>query len=379
MRSLLVIIDGLGDDHIPALNGLTPFQYAEHKNIDTLIKLGTYSEVSICENDFIPESLSCILRLLGVQQRDFPTNRAYLELLAHGRDISEYEMVLRCNLVSIDKDNTLVSFNGQGLSAESMAEAAKACDEFWQGIEFMHLSMYRNLLILDKDRRILDNCIISPPHESMGKNVDLLLGELKQQSLLLKHFIEGTAKRLERFNHDDIRYMLYPWGPSERKTLPGFQALHGLKGAAICEAEIVRGIAKGLHLTAAKIAGVTADIDTDIAAKATATLNMLKEHDFVLTHFNGADEAAHRYDYQSKAEFISAIDEEFLEKIINNIQEPLRIVICGDHVTSSINGKHNKNAVPVVAAQINTAAIPVKINNYQDILTFLMRASDMRG
>ena len=61
-------------------------------------------------------------------------------------------MVLRCNLVSIDKDNTLVSFNGQGLSAESMAEAAKACDEFWQGIEFMHLSMYRNLLILDKDR-----------------------------------------------------------------------------------------------------------------------------------------------------------------------------------------------------------------------------------
>jgi len=173
--------------------------------------------------------------------------------------------------------------------------------------------------------------------------------------------------------------MLYPWGPSERKTLPGFQALHGLKGAAICEAEIVRGIAKGLHLTAPKIAGVTADIDTDIAAKATATLNMLKEYDFVLTHFNGADEAAHRYDYQSKAEFISAIDEEFLEKIINNIQEPLRIVICGDHVTSSINGKHNKNAVPVVAAQINTAAIPVKINNYQDILTFLMRASDMRG
>ena len=43
MRSLLVIIDGLGDDPIPALNGLTPFQYTEHKNMDTLIKLGTYS------------------------------------------------------------------------------------------------------------------------------------------------------------------------------------------------------------------------------------------------------------------------------------------------------------------------------------------------
>ena len=71
MRSLLVIIDGLGDDHIPALNGLTPFQYAEHKNIDTLIKLGTYSEVSICENDFIPESVfcACLVYSSGISQQ----------------------------------------------------------------------------------------------------------------------------------------------------------------------------------------------------------------------------------------------------------------------------------------------------------------------
>ena len=71
MRSLLVIIDGLGDDPIPEWNGLTPFQYAEHKNMDELIRIGAYSEVSICEDDFIPESLSCILRLLGVQRQDF--------------------------------------------------------------------------------------------------------------------------------------------------------------------------------------------------------------------------------------------------------------------------------------------------------------------
>lgn len=379
MRSLLVIIDGLGDDPIPVWNGLTPFQYAEHKNINNLIRLGTYSEVSICEDDFIPESLSCILRLLGVLQQDFPTNRAYLELLAHDRDISEYEMVLRCNLVSIDKNDTLLSFNGQGLSAQAMAEAAEACNEFWAGIEFMHLSMYRNLLILDKDKRILNNCVIPPPHESMGENINLLLGALKEKSLLLKHFIEGTSKSLERFNHDELRYMLYPWGPSERKNLPAFKFLHSLKGAAVCEAEIVRGIAKGLQLTAPKIAGATADIDTNIAAKTAATLKLLEENDFVLTHFNGADEAAHRYDYQGKADFISAIDKEFLEPIINNVREPLRIIICGDHVTSSVNGKHNKHAVPVVAAQINTAAIPVKISNYQDILKFLMRASDMRG
>lgn len=379
MRSLLVIIDGLGDDPIPAWNGLTPFDYAEHKNIDRLIQLGSLGKVSICEDDFVPESLSCILRLLGVQQQDFPTNRAYLELLAHQRDISEYEMVLRCNLVSVDADDKLVSFNGQGLTAQEMAAAAKACDEFWQGIEFMHLSMYRNLLILDKDRRILDDCVIPPAHESMGENINVLLGDVKQKSLLLKNFIEGTAKKLTRFNHDGIRYMLYPWGPSERKTLPTFASLHGRQGAAVCEAEIVRGIASGLQMAAPKIAGATADIDTDIDAKTAATLELLKKYDFLLTHFNGADEAAHRYDYSGKAAFISRIDQQFLGPVLAEVQKPLRIIICGDHVTSSVSGKHNKNTVPVVAAQINAASEPVKINTYQDILRFLMKASDKRG
>ena len=97
MKTLLVIIDGLGDDAIPELNGKTPFDFARHDNIDKLIKIGSTGFVSICEDDFTPESLGCILRLLGVEQRDFPRNRAYLELLAHDRDISEYEMVLRCN------------------------------------------------------------------------------------------------------------------------------------------------------------------------------------------------------------------------------------------------------------------------------------------
>lgn len=56
MRSLLVIIDGLGDDPVPEWKGLTPFDHAEHKNMDQLISLGTCSNVSICEKDFVPRA-----------------------------------------------------------------------------------------------------------------------------------------------------------------------------------------------------------------------------------------------------------------------------------------------------------------------------------
>lgn len=377
MHSLMVIIDGLGDDPISQLGGKTPFEYAIHPNIDKLLERGTYSEISICGSDFQAESLGCILRLLGVEQKDFPLNRAYLELLANGRDITEYEMVLRCNLASVDSAGRLVSFNAMGLTPDEMAEAAAICDELWQGIEFMHLSEYRNLLILDNDSRILHGCRIAPPHESMGQSYDELLSDLKTKSLLLKTFIDETAARLKPFARDGVSYRIYPWGPSERKTLPEFAALHhGLKGAAVCKAEIVRGIARALKMPAPVLPGTTADIDTDISAKAQKTLEFLKEYDFVVTHFNGSDEAAHRYDYQGKADFITRIDRDFIGPVLQNADGPLKILICGDHVTSCVTGKHSAGNVPVVAAIINSENKAPLIGDYHDIHKFLMGASD---
>ena len=36
MKSLLIIIDGLGDDQVPALGYKTTFNYAKHENIDNI-------------------------------------------------------------------------------------------------------------------------------------------------------------------------------------------------------------------------------------------------------------------------------------------------------------------------------------------------------
>lgn len=376
MHSLMVIIDGLGDDPIKEFGGKTPFEYARHPNIDKLLARGTYSEISICGNDFPAESLGCILRLLGVEQKDFPLNRAYLELLANGRDISEYEMVMRCNLASVDTRGRLVSFNAMGLTQEEMAQAAEICNELWQGIEFMHLSEYRNLLILDNDRQILHDCRIAPPHESMGQSIDELLSGLKSKSLLLKTFIDATTEKLKIFARNGVTYRIYPWGPSERKVLPSFYSLHGINGAAVCKAEIVRGIARGLKMPAPVIPGTTADIDTDINAKYKQAAQFLHDYDFVVTHFNGTDEAAHRYDYQGKADFIARIDEEFIGPVLQSINEPLKILICGDHVTSCVTGKHSSAKVPVIAAIANSDNNAPDIGNYHDIHKFLMGAGD---
>ncbi len=374
MRSLLVLIDGLGDEPIACWHGKTPFQQAEHINIDYLLRYGISAEVSICEDDLVPESCSCILRLLGVTNKFIPQSRSYLELLAHNRDISEFEMVMRCNLIAVTDDGKMAAFNGAGLSSADLQQATSVCDNLFKDVEFIHLSDYRNLLILNREQSVLD-CAVPPPHENVGGNVDELLAEIMTKSLSVRYFLRSAEEKLQKFSHDGMHYRLYPWGAADRCLLPSFYQLHHLQGAAVCKAEIVAGIAKALDMQLVTPEHATGDIDTDVAAKAAAALDLLQQHDFVIAHFNGSDEASHRYDAEGKKSFIERIDRDFIGKVIQNYSEPLKIVICGDHVTSSVNGKHGRGTVPVVAAVLNGNK-EIKINNYHDILNFLMRESD---
>ncbi len=372
MKSLLIIIDGLGDDLIPAFGYKSPFEYALHENMDKLAAKGIRGNISICEKDFIPESLKCILRLLGVSPKDFPTNRAYLELLAQHRDITEQEMVLRCNLVSVDKEGRLLSFNGEGLTSAQMKEAALLIAQGPNNIECVHLSGYRNLLIADKNIEFMEKMAVKPPHESVGENIEELLFNLKDNSLVLKDFLIQAREKLHKLEKYDVHYELYPWGASVRTVMQSFSHNHGgMQGAAICSAEIVKGIADSLKMERPNLLNATGETDTDLQEKATATLQMLRTHDFVLTHFNGSDEAAHRKKYKEKADFITRIDNEFLAEILTNITEATKIFICGDHGTSSLTGKHLVTPVPFIAGiAAGVGSIkPIKI--YQDIWNFL--------
>jgi 2,3-bisphosphoglycerate-independent phosphoglycerate mutase len=372
MKSLLIIIDGLGDDQVPALGYKTPFDYAKHENIDNIAAMGIKGNVDICGNEFIPESLKCILRLLGVQSKDFPTNRAYLELLAENRDITQEQMVLRCNLVSVDETGMLTSFNGEGLTRAEQAEAAAICDESLSKIEFLHLSEYRNLLITPRNNDFIANIVIKPPHESVGENIGDLLGDLRKRSSMLVGFLEQARLKLRKFEKNGIHYELYPWGVSVKTVMDSFSQRHfGMKGAAVCSAEIVKGIAFTLKMEAPKMVSATGETDTDLKEKAAVTTQMLKTNDFVMTHFNGSDEAAHRKNHHEKAEFITRIDEEFLAAVLSNITEATKVFICGDHGTSSVTGKHLAAPVPFVAGIVGGAGVIPSIKTYSDIWSFL--------
>lgn len=338
MKTIMIILDGLADEPIKDLGYKTSYDYAKHENLDVLAAKGFKGHFNACPQGYPPESMNCILNLLGIPQEHFPKSRAALELLAHGHILGEDEVVLRCNLVAVE-DKKLISFNGGTLTKKEMKKASEDAGRIEPSINFIHLSGYRNLLVINKkDFNSLD-CLTYPPHEFLGENIESLLGELRRSSEVLDKFVSKSEVG---------QYIFYPWGIAGNSILPTFKEMYGISGAAVCGAEIAKGIALALGLYVPDLEGLTADVDTDLRLKAESACFLLEEYDFVFVHINGLDEASHRYDVKEKIRFMEKIDSEFIAYLTNNLDRETNILICADHATSPVMGKHSALDVPYI-------------------------------
>lgn len=339
MKTILIILDGISEEKSIELNNLTPLEYANTPILNKLINEGIHNKTTFYPPNKEPDSLNCILSILGVEENLIPRNRAYLESLAAGINIKEDEVVLRCNLVSI-KNNSLETFNGKGLTNVEMRNIARNV-KVGDNIKFHYISDYRNLIVVKKNKDItLLNDI--PPHENIGKSINEILKYIKNINIL-KEFVDEN-----QFKINNNVYMFYPWGASEVSKLPAYSKLHHKSCSCVCNAEIVKGIAKAMDIELAELKNSTGDTDTDLYEKAHAVLKEIKTHDVVIAHINGTDEVSHRKDLWGKIKFIEKIDNEFLSEIYKNIDENTKIIIVSDHQTSSKTGKHEKGYVDVI-------------------------------
>lgn len=339
MKTILIILDGASEHKLHELNDMTPLEYAYTPTIDKIIKEGFHHKTIFYPQNREPDSLNCILSILGLNENLIPRNRAYLEALAADIPVENDEAVLRCNLISF-RDGVFESFNGSGLSSLQMkgaAENVNVSDE----IKFYHISDYRNLIVVKKNQSICSLKDIAP-HENMGQQMEFMLESIKEIKLL------NEFADVNRFNENGKNYMFYPWGVSEATKLPTFSSIHHKSCSCICSAEIVKGIAKAMDINLVKLNCSTGDVDTDLCEKARAVLKEIQKQDVVIAHINGTDEVSHRKDLNGKIEFIEKIDREFLSNIYENIDYGTNLIIVSDHQTSTRTGKHEKGFVDII-------------------------------
>ncbi|MDW7669122.1 MAG: hypothetical protein SCJ93_09880 [Bacillota bacterium] len=339
MSIILIILDGVSEENIKFLENKTPLEYADTKTINTIKNEGFHFRTKFHEKDLSPNSLNCILKILGVKRKNIPKHRAFLEALSSDIPLSRNEVVFRCNLISL-KNNLLQSFNGEGIEIEDKKIKSEKLT-VPEGIRFYHLGNYKNLLVMDfpgENFKLKDFI----PHERIGDSLKEYMEEISNIPLL-KTFVDSNS-----FDFNGRKYLYLPWGPSLSIELPSFESLHNKTCFSVSHAKIVQGISKAMNIETAVLKKSTGDIDTDLREKLKSVLNNKENKDVIVAHINGTDEVSHRKNIKEKINFIEKIDEDFIKPIYTKLKSDDRIIILSDHQTSSITGKHEEGYVDVI-------------------------------
>ena len=101
MKYAVVLCDGMADYPVEALGGKTPMEVAKKPNIDALASKGEVGLVRTVAAGLKPGSDVANMSVLGFDPKKCYTGRSPLEAVSIGVKMSETDIALRCNLVTL--------------------------------------------------------------------------------------------------------------------------------------------------------------------------------------------------------------------------------------------------------------------------------------
>ena len=359
MKYLVILGDGMADRPIDVLGGKTPLEYANTPWMDALAAKGEIGMVHTIPDGMKPGSDTANLSVLGYDPKKFYSGRSPLEALSIGVPMTDSDVALRCNLVTLSEeeenyeDRIIIDHSSGEIETEECAVLLEAVRKELETEEFKFYvgTSYRHCLIWDKGE-VVD---LVQPHDVLGQNIgDKLpenpkLREMMKRSydILVNHpiNIERKKKGLNPANS------CWFWGAGTKPALYPFEERAHVKGAMISAVDLLKGIAVGTSMKVIEVEGATGGLDTNYAGKAQAALDVLTKegYDFVYVHLEGPDEMGHQGSVEKKVKAIEYLDEKIIGPIVEGLEaagEEFRMLVLPDHPTPICIRTHSSESVP---------------------------------
>jgi 2,3-bisphosphoglycerate-independent phosphoglycerate mutase len=357
MKYIVLLCDGMADEPIEMLGGLTPMEKASKPNMDKLAKISKIGLAKTVQDSMKPGSDVANLAVLGYNAEECYTGRSPLEAGSIGIDMSDTDVSFRTNLVTLSdapdyEKKTMIDYCAGDISTPEAAELIKTIQEHFGGGEFDYYSgvAYRHCLIWHGGTT--DVGTLTPPHDiseqtvrlSESKNAEKLIDMMKKSFNILKdHPVNKERVKAGKRPANSI----WLWGEGTRAKLEPFEAKYGKKAAMISAVDLLKGIGKFAEMKVIDVPGATGYIDTNFDGKAEAAIETLKNgSDLVYIHVEAPDECGHRGEIENKVRAIELIDEKILSKLLAADLGDIRILIMPDHPTPLGTKTHTRNPVP---------------------------------
>ena len=372
MKHLIILGDGMADHPVERLGGKTLLQYAHTPYMDMLARQGQTGMLHTIPDGFAPGSEVANTAILGYDLNKVYEGRGPLEAASIGYEMQPLDLALRCNILTL-ADGLIKNHHGGHLNTEESELLIEALNEALASdvVKFAMGIQYRHLFIIKGGSK---HITCTPPHDHpnepwksllvkpqegwedvrevgrmTARETATLLNELimKSQEVLSAHPLNKQRVAVGKLQANSI----WPWGGGYRpamKTLshlyPGVQS-----GSVISAVDLIRGIGCYAGLRNIVVAGATGLFDTNYEGKVAATIEALKNDDFVFLHIEASDEAGHDGDLELKLKTIEALDSRVVGPIYNKVKdsnEPICIAILPDHPTPVEIRTHVDEPVP---------------------------------
>lgn len=355
MKCVILVGDGMPDLPIKELNGKTPLEEAQTKNMDFAASKGFAGMVDFIPSTLPPGSDVANLSLFGYDPLKYYTGRGPLEAASMGINLKENDIAFRCNLVNIE-NGLMKDYSAGHISTEEAKEIIKELNlklsdhniKFYPGVSYRHLCVIKN-------GPLQIECI--PPHDITGKKVEEYLPKGEEESLLID-LMKKSERVLRNCNVNRKREKedLLPatstwlWGQGKKPDMPKFDELYNLSGSVITAVDLIKGIGIYAGLDVINVPGATGYLDTNYKGKAEYALESLKIKDFVFVHIEAPDEAGHSGDLKGKIKAIEDFDKLVVGPILEGLKkhDDFRLLITSDHQTPLSLKTHVRGFVPFV-------------------------------
>lgn len=361
----------MGDLPIPMLNNKTPLEVARKPCIDKLARAGEQLLVRTVPVGYPPGSDVANMSLLGYEPERYYSGRAPLEAASMGIELAADEIAFRCNLVTLvdepDGKKTMLDFSAGHISTQEATQLIKAIEEecgtkrlrFYPGISYRHLMVHKGLPPSIKT---------VPPHDFMDQDitefylryneVDYFKTLFEKSSEVLKNHPVNKQRLKENKKPANSIWL---WGSGPRVNMETINERFGISGGVISAVDLLKGLGYLSGLDVIHVEGATGYLDTNYAGKASAALDALHDHDFILVHVEAPDEAGHQGLVAEKIQAIEDFDAKIVGPVFEEMEkrgEEYRLVITMDHYTPISRKTHVDWPVPMVLYDSRGVTLP---------------------
>lgn len=353
MKTIVILLDGLGDRTHAELCGMTPLEAAKTPNLDMLCKAGQ-TGIMVPFRQGVPLGTEMAHFLLfGYGEEEYP-GRTIIDAIGEDLDIESGSIYFRTSWAWTEECEggyLLKDRFTQDLSRDEALELSKSLPKSFDGCRFEWIFSYDShgflkvtgdgisSMVSDADPFYREQCVmkIEPfetEEQSAIRTADIMNRYLLSCSDIL-HGHEINKLRIES-GLQPANFLMTKWAGGH-VDIESFEERNGMKGAIIGSSSLMKGLAGLLDMDYVKSAILKESIDIAIEG----------EWDYVHVHTKAPDEAAHTKNPHNKVRAIEELDSQ-IERL-HHLDEDVLLIVTADHSTPS-NGTliHSGEPVPIM-------------------------------